>query len=206
MVGTRYGHVQIISPEKRWNQSWSKCYVLTRCVDCGAVQWTDLGNLRSGKSKGCQACSQPRRIPKWLDRRLTTAKQRCENPNDPEYHNYGARGIRFRFPSILAAGLYLLKLYPNPDRSLEIDRIDNNGDYAPGNLHLVTCRENNLNKRTTVLRHWDPAEWPYSYNVVIRKLRSGMTRQEILQDARKAVTEKRKNWRGIAAKLQSMIC
>ena len=79
MVGTQYGWVEIISPEKRWSQAWNHCYVLTRCVGCGSVQWQCIENLTSGKSKGCQRCSKPRQIPRWLDRRLTAAKQRCDS-------------------------------------------------------------------------------------------------------------------------------
>ncbi|PNS42475.1 hypothetical protein BFS05_06670, partial [Gardnerella vaginalis] len=50
----------------------------------------DLNSLKSGKSKGCQACSQPKQIPIWLEKRLSAAKQRCINPRDPNYKNYGA--------------------------------------------------------------------------------------------------------------------
>ena len=58
IVGRRYGWVKIISPEKRWNEQWSRCYVLTECVSCHNIQWTYLSNLTRGISKGCQNCSQ----------------------------------------------------------------------------------------------------------------------------------------------------
>lgn len=204
MVGTQYGWVKIIGPEKRWSKTWNKCYVLTECQSCGSVQWTILENLTQGKSKGCQRCSQPRQIPKWLDRRLTAAKQRCENPKDAGYLNYGARGIRFDFPSVTAAGLYLIQTFGLPGREMEIDRIDDNGNYAPGNLRFVSHTENNLNKRTTVLTRFDQKYWPYAYPTVIRKLSSGMTREEIIQDAEDAVMEHRKCWRLIFARLVFM--
>lgn len=204
MVGKQYGWVKIISPERRWNEKWNTCYVLTQCQNCGATQWQYLGNLTRGISKGCQQCSQPRQIPLWLDRRLTAAKQRCTNPEDPQYGNYGARGIRFRFPSVTMAGLYLIQKFGLPDRAMEIDRIDNNGDYAPGNIRFVTRQENSGNRRITVLSRYDPEYWPYSYPVVIRKLSSGETREEIIADAETAVFEKRKNWRYIEARLEFM--
>ena len=182
------------------------CYVLTRCTGCGSVQWQNLGNLRAGKSKGCQNCSTPpRALPLWLDKRLTAAKQRCENPHDPNYRLYGARGIRFEFQSVKAAGLYLMGMYGPLSRVLEIDRIDTNGNYAPGNLRLVTRAENMANRRITVLSKWDAKYWPYARTVVTRKLSHGMTRQQIIADAENAVVNKRKNWRGIRARLESMI-
>ena len=204
MVGEQYGWVKIISPEKCWNKTMNHCRVLTKCQGCGSIQWQDLGNLKSGKSKGCQSCSQPRQIPLWLDRRLTAAKQRCENPKDTGYHNYGGRGIEFKFSSVTEAGLYLIKSYGLPKREMEIDRINNNGDYAPGNIRFVTHSQNNSNKRTTVLSRFDQQYWAYSYSTVIRKLSSGMTREEIIQDAENAVKEKRRNWKLISARLDFM--
>lgn len=126
MVGQQFGWVKIISSEKRWNKKQVHCYVLTQCDRCGSIQWQLYCSLKSGKSKGCQSCSQPRQIPLWLDRRLAAAKQRCENPNDGGYHNYGARGIKFAFTSVTEAGLYLIKTFGLPPKELEIDRINNN--------------------------------------------------------------------------------
>ena len=204
MVGERYGWVKIISPEKRWSKNWNQCYMLTECQGCGAVQWTLLNNLTKGKSKGCQRCSQPRQIPKWLDRRLTAAKQRCTNPKDKGYPNYGARGIKFCFPSVKEAGLYLIETLGLPDRSMELDRIDSNGDYAPGNLRFVERETNQGNRRNTILSRFEQKYWPYAESVVVRKLSSGMTREQIIEDARKAVREKRKAWREIEKRLESM--
>lgn len=204
MVGEQYGWVRIVSPEKRWNKNWNQCYVLTQCQGCGTIQWQIFGNLRRGLSKGCQNCTQQRPIPLWLDRRLTAAKQRCENPNDPGYHNYGARGIKFDFPTVVEAGRYLIQEYGMPDRALEIDRIDNNGNYGPGNLRFVTRRENCANRRITVLSRYDPECWPYAETVVRRKLSQGLTREQIIQDAETAVFEKRKRWRYIQARLEFM--
>ena len=95
--------------------------------------------------------------------------------------------------------------YGIPDREMEIDRIDDNGDYAPGNLRFVKHTENNLNKRSTVLTLFDQAYWPYAYSTVIRKLSSGMTREEVIQDAEDAVANRRKCWKLISARLDFMI-
>ena len=135
---------------------------------------------------------------------MTAAKQRCENPNDAGYHNYGGRGIRFDFPSVTVAGLYLIEKHGLPARELEIDRIDNEKDYCPGNLRFITHTENNSNKRCTVLSHWSQEYWPYARGVVTRKLSGGLTRDAIIQDAEIAVSEKRKNWRVISARLDFM--
>lgn len=198
MVGRRFGRVEIISPEKRWNAKMNHCYVLTRCTGCGATQWQNLGNLRIGRSMGCQSCSQPPQpYPHWLDRRLTTQKQRCTNPRDPGYPNYGGRGITFDFPSVRAGCLWVMENLGLPDKPMELDRVNNNLGYAPGNLRWATHKENNANRRNTRIIEWRTEDWPYSISVVRRKLAQGMTREEILDDAWLAVQEKRKNWRNI---------
>ena len=89
-------------------------------------------------------------------------------------------------------------------RDMEIDRIDNDGNYEPGNLRWAPREKNQANRRLTVLPEWDPTEWPYARSVVTRKLSAGMTREQIIADAEKAVKEKRKGWRTIAQKLESM--
>lgn len=205
IVGRQYGWVKIISSEKRWNEKWNHCYVLTECVSCRRKQWSLLSNLTRGLSKGCQNCSQaPKPIPMWLDRRLTAAKARCENPNDRQYSLYGGRGIRFCFPSVIKAGIWILENVPDVCREYELDRIDNNGHYAPGNIRFVPRKKNLGNRRMTVLSEWDQEYWPYCRNVVIRMLSAGKSREEIIESAQEAVRMKRKNWKLIDARLDFM--
>ncbi len=108
------------------------------------------------------------------------------------------------FSSVAEAGLYLIGKFGLPNREMEIDRIDTNGHYAPGNLRFVTHKTNCINQRRCVLSEFVQEYWPYSYPVVIRKLANGLTREEIIRDAETAVFEKRKNWRGISARLDFM--
>lgn len=205
-VGLRYGWVEIIGPERRYVSGWSSPMVPTRCTGCGRERWTDLSNLSRGKSKGCQRCSQPRQVPKKLERVLTAAKQRCTNPHDRAWSNYGGRGITFGFPSVLEAGRYVqseLGWPPPPGRS-ELDRIDNSRGYEPGNLRWASRAEQVANRRNTRLDEYRSEDWPYAENTVRRLLGEGLTRSEILERAEQAVFDRRKNWRGIAARLASM--
>ena len=56
-----------------------------------------------------------------------------------------------------------------------------------------------------MLSEFSQKYWQYNRSVVIRKLSGGMTREEIIADARQAVMERRKNWRIISARLDFMI-
>ena len=204
MVGRRYGWVEIIRPDRLYVYGWSQAYVATRCVGCGREQWTSFTSLTRGVSKGCQRCSQPRRIPRSLDRVLTAAKQRCTNPHDPSYPYYGGRGITFDFESVLAAGVLVMENLGSRPPKGELDRVDNSRGYSPGNLRWVTRAQNVANRRNTRLTEFHQDEWPYAENTVRRLLSEGMSREEILERAHEAVQNKRKNWRGIEARLTSM--
>lgn len=79
------------------------------------------------------------------------ARGRCCNKKNPAYKNYGGRGILFSFTSFLDF-LNALKtpsnpsgLKPSPAHSL--DRVNNDGPYAKGNIKWSTSSEQNNNRR-----------------------------------------------------------
>jgi hypothetical protein len=202
-VGLRYGWVEIISAERRYNARWQP-RVQTRCTGCGAEAWILLHSLTGGRSKGCRRCSQPQRIPRWLSIILSNAKRRCTDKTNENWANYGGRGIKFRFPSVVEAGIWVLaNLGERPSPQHTLDRIDNDGHYEPGNLRWATRQEQNWNKRDNVLGEWEyhADEWPYSFTTVWRLKREGLTRAEILDRAALAIETHCKNWREIAARL-----
>lgn len=211
MVGIRYGYAEIISPRIRKTKGY--CEVLTRCTSCQRRRWINLNNLRRGKSRGCQSCSQTQSPHvKVLGRRYDAIKARCTNPNNPGYRNYGGRGITCEFSSRMEFIRYVEQHLPHTDyREVEIDREDNNGPYAPGNLRLVTRRQNVMNRSNTVWIKWQGeriplSEFPspYSATPTQRYARQGMTGEQIIERAWQSVHEKRKGWRALRERLMSM--
>lgn len=78
------------------------------------------------------------------------AKQRCFNPKNTNYHNYGGRGI------IMYEGwhhdfkAFLDYIGPCPSSQHSLDRYpNNNGNYEPGNVRWVTHVQQHTNKRVT---------------------------------------------------------
>lgn len=80
--------------------------------------------------------------------------QRCENPNVEKYHCYGGRGINVA-PEWRSFARFLADMGPRPGPRFEIDRIDNEGDYGPGNCRWTTRREQMNNIRKNVLLQLD---------------------------------------------------
>lgn len=73
-------------------------------------------------------------------------KQRCNNPKVPNYKYYGGRGIKVLFECSEFVDYVIFGLQVDP-RELQIDRIDNDGHYEPGNIRFVTPKVNCQNRR-----------------------------------------------------------
>ncbi len=75
--------------------------------------------------------------------------QRCKNKKYTKYHLYGGRGITVcerwhKFDN------FLVDMGPRPE-GLTLDRIDNNGNYEPGNCRWATKKQQARNMRPNIV-------------------------------------------------------
>lgn len=85
-----------------------------------------------------------------LYRRYRHMKERCCNKNSKSYENYGGRGIKVCDEWLDSYEAFESWCLANGFADgLAIDRIDNDGPYAPDNCRFVTPAQNNQNRRST---------------------------------------------------------
>lgn len=96
--------------------------------------------------------------------------QRCRNPNNHAYKNYGGRGITV-CDKWLSFENFIADVGLSPSANHSLDRYpDNNGSYEPGNVRWATFKEQNLNKRNSI--KIPISEIAKQFNINVRTLKS----------------------------------
>lgn len=172
--GTRFGRLVVIEllDERRKRQRVYLC----RC-DCGTVKAVRSDYLRKGETTSCGCRLKEIRIaiadvnrshgltPLGKHHPLYSTwagmRQRCLNPSNPRYAQYGGRGITVdpRWDNF-AAFLVDMGEKPGPDYSL--DRRDNDGPYSPGNCRWATPEQQRANCPPRRLPARDPTTGRWS--------------------------------------------
>lgn len=118
-----------------------------------------------------------------------TMRQRCTNPKNAAYPGYGGRGITICDRWLNSPETFLADMGKKPSPKHEIDRIDNNKGYEPGNCRWATRKVNDRNRRTNhhlVLRGESKtiAEWceilSLPTDTVLKRVEAGWSDEKAL--------------------------
>lgn len=189
-------------------------FIDAMCGYCKKRKKYNVDSLLRGTTKAC-ACQ--RNLKYGGDPRADTLGEhydrivrRCNRDSNKQSEDH--KGNRkCAFASREQFIFWALKTWTDKDfKGLEFERVDDQRDYSPDNLRLVT-QESQRNRIDTVHlsykgqeMHWSDWPSPYCPRTTQSYAAKGMTGEEIIATAQKAVNEKRKGWRVIEERLAQL--
>lgn len=153
LSGQRFGHLLVL--ERALRAPSGQAQWLCQC-DCGRRKVVNVCGLRTKRyvpSCGCISHGQAKDrftthglSDDYLYGVWSAMKSRCYDPKNDRYHRYGGRGIKVRDRWLEDFQNFYEDMAPTFQPGLQLDRIDNDGDYCPENCHWVTPKENARNR------------------------------------------------------------
>ena len=187
LTNQRFGRLVV----KSFSHSYNGHRYWNCLCDCSTQKTIRVNDLRTGRTLSCGCLGKEKRKQVYTKHNMTgsptfiiwvSMKQRCFNPNQSDYLCYGGRGITvcarwLSFPN------FLEDMGERP-KGLSLDRIDNDGNYAPENCRWATRTEqaNNMrsncnitvNNKTHTIAEWESIQG-FSKGVIGYRIRHGWT-------------------------------
>ena len=183
LAGQRFGRLLVIEAAGR-NRSGGVIWACS--CDCGGSVAVCSDGLRHGGTDSC-GCLRGERLKSAATKHgqhgtgahtsWMSMRQRCLNPKNPAFKDYGGRGISIcdQWDSF---EVFFSDMGARPN-GMELDRRDVNGNYEPGNCRWATQLDQHRNQRKTLYATIDGAtrcltEWleqyPINYRTVMTRI------------------------------------
>lgn len=182
LTGQRFGRLVVLSCDDS-----KKC--LCECA-CGKIKLINKRNVACGITVSCGCYAKELASERLYKHGLIKTKEysswenmmhRCYNIDYLKYKNYGGRGIRV-CDEWRDFGQFYKDMGAKPSPKHSIDRINNDGNYEPGNCRWATSEEQSNNKsnnkyiyynnKTLTLHQWS-VFLRINYNTLQTRLRAG---------------------------------
>lgn len=162
-IGSRVGRLTILAYTE--DKNYKYCYLVV--CDCGTMKKIRSHKVYANRTLSCGCLKHSKTIDGMCGDGMKkhplyhTWKgiiYRCCKPSSSHYAHYGGRGITVAKEFLSAAifiGYVIENLGNKPTPKHEIDRVNNEKGYEPGNLRWATRIQNANNRRNTVMMEHD---------------------------------------------------
>lgn len=164
LSGQTFGKLTVICISRKVKSGKRERYYWKCKCDCGNMKEVRTDCLTYGmvRSCGCIKKEQDKiNLTKFHRHKLTNTHiwhvyygmlKRCYNVNDKRYENYGGRGIEVCEEWKNSFDAFADWSFKNGyEDGLQLDRINNNGNYEPCNCRWTTAKEQARNRRSNVI-------------------------------------------------------
>lgn len=154
-TGQTFGRLTVL--ERVENNNHKKACWECRC-SCGNIIIVTGCSLKTGNTQSCGCLKKELELIRPITHGMSKSREyiiwthmisRCFNVSDKVFKHYGGRGITIcdEWRHDFMAFYRHIGRRPSPKHS--IDRIDNDGNYEPGNVRWATIQQQNNNSRNT---------------------------------------------------------
>lgn len=184
-IGQHFGNLIVVALGDPHVSSTGKKSRRWRCrCTCGRETLVRSGHLNSGSCTSC-GCLKGNIVHGMKDHPeyviWKSMKQRCHNKRSTAYPDYGGRGIHVCTAWRVSFATFLSDVGPRPSLAHQLDRIDNDRGYEPGNVRWTTPQVNCNNTRRNRKLTWcgttlSLSQWARLLNMNVGTLKDRLDR------------------------------